>query len=1096
MTADRAARARALDPGACFIVQAPAGSGKTEVLTQRFLRLLARVERPERVLAITFTRKATQQMRSRISTRLFQARDGVCPEESHERQAVDLASEVLEQDRQRGWKLLECPGRLRINTIDGLCTQLLARDPVLGPRWCDARVLEYPDPLYRESIRRVFQGIDDFVSGGDRVAEAAQDALVSLLDYLGGNAQRLQELLVVMLGQRSLWRRHLETGHEALDRLLEDRQRLALDSFCRALGDESLMEAAGLAESLGVDVGSFDGSQRSRLHCAYRVADLLTTTANKPRAPSRINRGLFPGMDPAREPELERLKEIYAEWHASEDSQDALHRMADWPPLDDLHEDGFERRTLLDSARAVLSLALIELDTLMAERGQADFTAIAEAALQSLGTDTEPADLLLAEDARIDHILMDEFQDTSFAQFQLLHRLTAGWEPDDGRTLFLVGDPMQSIYRFREADVGFFNDVVQLGRLGQVRVEPLWLTSNFRSNSELIEWFNTTFSTVFPSYDASDSGAVSYSPVSSELPGGGKVNLHALDARNPHESQDACIAEAISAARREMADPGIAILVRTRRQVPAIAAGLRRFEIEFESVDIGSLAGRGVVQDLLALTRSLVHPMDRIAWIALLRAPWCGLRIGQIHQVVGQDPGIPVLDSMAEAVDAALLPPDAHDRLRRVWRVMRHARRFAASNSLAWLVEKCWIQLGGPLCCADEADIENAEAFLEVLEETCLEGSQEVVERLEEALEYRYAASRSARVQIMTIHKAKGLEFDVVILPDLEKTGGGGRESLIALQEFAFEDNRGVLMAPLTPRSRAPVSLYRYLNKVDAERAGYESQRVLYVACTRARAALHLIATIGRTTRGAPSFPASSFLKLLESTFRPLAERMPEVPDGEPRVAQAEVDANSPQPLLRLAGSLPEPQLGVLEENQETCELPGLPDREAVALGTVLHRWLELIHDHPQPAWDARRIERSGASIRSSLLRAGAPEDSLDRLQDRCVRILIDFIDGGELAATMIPGQPLHSWSEFPLYRRDGAGFSQHLIDLLVQDSEGAMHIIDYKTSGSPDGGAMRAAWQEQLDRYRELIEKFISAPIAAPRIRVLDPGGGAGSED
>ena len=104
----------------------------------------------------------------------------------------------------------------------------------------------------------------------------------------------------------------------------------------------------------------------------------------------------------------------------------------------------------------LLPHALAQLKVVCQARGQVDFTEVAQAALRALGDDDAPTDLALALDYRIRHLLVDEFQDTSITQFELLARLTAGWEPGDGRTLFVVGDPMQSIYRFREAEVGVF----------------------------------------------------------------------------------------------------------------------------------------------------------------------------------------------------------------------------------------------------------------------------------------------------------------------------------------------------------------------------------------------------------------------------------------------------------------------------------------------------------------------------------------------------------------------------------------------------------------------------------------------------------------
>src|SRR5205823_4529072 len=120
----------------------------------------------------------------------------------------------------------------------------------------------------------------------------------------------------------------------------------------------------------------------------------------------------------------------------------------------------------LESILSLLNPAVAQLKLLFGETGKADFTEFVHGALQALGSVDDPSDLLLSLDRSVRHILVDEFQDTSLSQWELLARLTAGWEPGDGRTLFLVGDPMQSIYRFREANVALFLKAWDEGRLG------------------------------------------------------------------------------------------------------------------------------------------------------------------------------------------------------------------------------------------------------------------------------------------------------------------------------------------------------------------------------------------------------------------------------------------------------------------------------------------------------------------------------------------------------------------------------------------------------------------------------------------------------
>src|SRR5207302_3012862 len=165
----------------------------------------------------------------------------------------------------------------------------------------------------------------------------------------------------------------------------------------------------------------------------------------------------------------------------------------------------------LEAILKLLPVATAHLKLVFAERGEADFTEFVQAAVRALGTGEAASDLLLALDYRVKHILVDEFQDTSISQWELLSLLTSGWTGDDGRTLFLVGDPMQSIYRFREAQVALFLQARERG-LGSVKLEPLTLSTNFRSQKNLISFFNSAFSQVLPPAPDASLGAVPYSP--------------------------------------------------------------------------------------------------------------------------------------------------------------------------------------------------------------------------------------------------------------------------------------------------------------------------------------------------------------------------------------------------------------------------------------------------------------------------------------------------------------------------------------------------------------------------------------------------------
>src|SRR5947209_3501307 len=156
---DARAREEALTPDCSYIVQAPAGSGKTGLLVQRILRLLSVVERPESVVAMTFTIKAAAEMKERLLRALEQAADGPPTGDGYDSLLRNLASQVLAQDRRRGWNLLRNPGRLQIQTIDAFCAMLVRHMPLISDSGGVGQVIEDPEELYRLASRRMLQNL-------------------------------------------------------------------------------------------------------------------------------------------------------------------------------------------------------------------------------------------------------------------------------------------------------------------------------------------------------------------------------------------------------------------------------------------------------------------------------------------------------------------------------------------------------------------------------------------------------------------------------------------------------------------------------------------------------------------------------------------------------------------------------------------------------------------------------------------------------------------------------------------------------------------------------------------------------------------------
>ncbi|HSH40790.1 MAG TPA: UvrD-helicase domain-containing protein, partial [Arenicellales bacterium] len=427
---DQAVRDRALDIHGSFIVQAPAGSGKTELLIQRYLNLLAHVREPEEIVAITFTRKAASEMRERIIATLRRAADdaGECDGEDVAGARLALARRAIANDRRRGWQLVSHPARLQIQTIDALCLSLTRQLPWLSGFAAPSGILDDSRAAYRraamETIRLLGAGTEDWRASLERFMVHVDNDMASATG-----------LLSAMLASRDQWLRYL--GGEQLSRTrLEAAWREVVDSRLERLAvmfpaasKSSLVACAdAAAEHLagsGDDPGArawlagdgFPQPEAAELPRWRFMADLLLTRSGQWRRKVNKNQGFPP------QTEAKRAMQALLDSFAGDD--ELARRLA---AVETLPAPGFsvEQAGVLDAMVAVLKLAVAQLQVVFEETGQVDFVEVALRAQQALGGLEEPSDLALKLDYRIAHLLVDEFQDTSLGQHRLLQLLTQG----------------------------------------------------------------------------------------------------------------------------------------------------------------------------------------------------------------------------------------------------------------------------------------------------------------------------------------------------------------------------------------------------------------------------------------------------------------------------------------------------------------------------------------------------------------------------------------------------------------------------------------------------------------------------------------------
>jgi ATP-dependent helicase/nuclease subunit A len=1087
VASDAAARAAALDPSRSFIVQAPAGSGKTEILIQRYLALLATVQQPEQVIAITFTRKAAAEMRRRVQTALRAAAAGSTGAHAHEQTTLRLARAVMTRDAELDWTLLTQPQRLRVDTLDAFNVWLAQQLPVLAGGVAAAGIVDKPDQHYREAARRTVAEI-----AGDDAALAA--ALRVLLRGVDNDAGRLAHMLAALLPRRDQWLTYLANGtldelrrelEGALRRLVDDELAATAALFPATLRTELpplLRHAASHAgDAMRAELAPWLALERVPAegpvaHAAWRgIAALLLTKDGDWR--KRIAKP--EGFGPEHAALRDRCRDLIDGVRADTELRDSL---ASVLALPDGRFSDTQWQTLA-ALRQVLMRLVAELKVVFAERREVDFVELALSARRALGQVDAPSDLLLALDRRVQHILVDEFQDTSHSQLRLLELLTAGWQSDDGRTLFLVGDPLQSIYRFRDADMSLFLRAQRRG-LGSVALTTLTLAQNFRSAPAVVDWVNSVFTRVFPAQDRIEAGVAAFHASTASRAAGADqfVRLVPVAGSELHAEAERVVA-ILAEERARDPNQSIAVLVQSRTHLAGLRERLRARGWPVHAVEIDTLEEQQAAQDLAGLTRALLHPADRVAWLAVLRAPWCGLRWTDLEALCG-DTDDAVFDLAFDYERVSRLSDDGRQRLAHVANVLARALDRRDGAPLAAWIERTWRELDGPACLDDEADGLAAEQFFALLANAERHADLEdpaVLHTLLANVQPQADPPRERGIEIMTMHRAKGLEFDTVVLlglareprPDdaralqwLPRVSAAGHEDLLVVPAAEAGDDVG---ARLTD----------YIRRAERARDQAERARLLYVAATRARERLHVV---WQTAPEASAPKAGTMLARLWPAVAgqtPAASVAGSATTEEPqKVITPVLRRLDPRPLPAGAPAS-RPAVAALAEPEFAWA-----GQAAVHVGTLVHRQLQRFADSGVESWTAAKLRALAPTFEHDLALLGVDPRELAAARERVLTALLRALE--DPLGRWVLGAHAEASSELRLTVRNGDVLEHLRLDRTFVHGD-KRWIVDFKTSQHL-GGDLHAFLDSEVARYRPQLERYAHA-LAATDARPIELG-------
>ena len=1040
---DQKQRDQSLNISDSFIVQAPAGSGKTELITQRYLKLLGTADVPENILVMTFTNRAVDELKHRIISSLNRARLHP-PEEPHKRKTFDLASKVLEQSNLKEWDLLNHPSRIKIITIDSLSSLIVSRYPSIDqliPPQTMINTYEY-EQIYQEAAENTLLLIEE---------NEYQASISSVLLYLDNHVDRFYRLIVQMLSKREQWLPKLYIKGALDISLLEV---LAQELIVEYL--ETLRNAA--SEILGksffnlLEINTRDDISKINKLPGTTIEDLgdwqtiseLLLTKSTGNWRKKIDASIgFPA-------ELKEEKLVFKEILVGLDSEVEFKKILN--NLANLPSAYFPESTSkeINDIAQVLKLSVAELKMIFKEKGLQDFSEVGMQAINALDSREEVSDIALLLDYQIKHLLIDEFQDTSYSQLSLIEKLVDGWQKGDGKSIFFVGDPMQSIYKFRESQVGIFLEIMKSG-IGSLKINSLTLNSNFRSNKSIVEKNNKIFSQIFPNQDNLLLGAIHYSESNSasQVEQDDAVTFYPFSADQDFEEAE-MVVKIIKNSISNNPNHEIAVLVRSRSHLKAITLLLQDSSINFEALKTEPLRSNLFTRDLLSLTRALLSLADRLAWLSLLRAPWCGLKLEDLL-AFGESTDKTIFSQLIDDGIVQDLSEDGAVRSRHLFLATEEA---IYSEGKFSFVERFSYSLS-QLC--NEIELNEQEKsirsqFLSLLNHCELNQSLDI-KTIELMVKDLYAPSQHASVKLMTIHQAKGLEFDTVIIPGLGKKGKSDTLPLMQIQEFS---NKNILLAPIKSSYEDSESkTYLYLQYLQKQQTHFELMRVLYVAMSRAKHKIHLLGGISKTGKAV----SGSLLSFLSDYFQKSIDDIP--------IQDSTVPVETSLPKFQRNKVLSALTNRGTNDAMQSKNIPSNIDLiYQSALGSIVHYFLE--HNLFEPLIESIEARFREFGLPPKLIQSYSKTASLLLLntrRDKDFEWLFKYRNSTEVEA------------EYSNSSRTV------IIDrLFVEDA--TLWIIDFKTASLNEGESMssfierqKLSHQKQIKTYQEVLEDFFKLP-------------------
>jgi len=1088
----------ATQPEQSFSVRASAGTGKTWQLVARLTRLLLHGAQLNSILAITFTRKAAGEMQQRLNERLRELL------EADDRQLDTILSSMGETPtadiRRRARKLLEqslrCEQNLRSTTFHSFCQELLQRFPLEAGLPPGFELAEQTGLLIQESWDALFA---EATAGHEQPLAESLELLFETLNGL----HNTRNALFTFVEHRSDWWAYTQqarepavvaTGH--LQQQLEPAQQASASSnFWNDATRFKLGEFAAL-------LGQHPTSTNQKYLAA--IEHILANIDDPETAIGAIRPVFFTGSGERRKRSSSQAQRKTM-GERGEDRFVELHE-AFCAQLEQLTEQHNRQRTLrINGAWYRAGQRMLEhYQRIKRERRLLDFADLEWNTYQLLNHPDHAHWIQFKLDQRIDHLLIDEFQDTNPTQWRLilplLEEMAAGGERP--RSLFIVGDAKQSIYRFRRGNPQLLGVAAQWMQ-SHLQAGSIHLDHSWRSSPAVMEFVNRVFQ--HPDIEGLLPDFQTHTTHQGEL--WGRVELwplietqneaHAVEyngLRNPLQQARPLTVDrryyregqAIAQRIQELIEQktarynDILILMRSRTHLADYEAALRDQGIPYLSLDRGTLLQSLEIRDLEALLVVLMTPQDNLSLAQVLRSPIFSATDEDLVLLVRESAGawIERLKVVSKDLDPDHLLSRAH-RLLTAWRAL--AGRIPIHDLLERIFHDSNLLNRYQAACPDTQVARvraNLTRFIELALEVDAGRYPSLPRFLDQVRQLRNLekegpsqatpqSEHQQRVCLLTIHAAKGLEAAVVFLADSNSPGSSppGYQALVRWPAEADRPSDFLLLS--NSRQRDSISKARYDLEQQEERR--ESANLLYVALTRAKNMLVISGCEHSSRRTSSSWYEQMAKAVCDETAPGEAwihsfKQAPVIEDAEAIRETDKVDIdprlNQPIPTRPLCREIaPSRQL------QDTAFESGAA--EGRNRGLAIHRMLQLATQTQGGTLGAGDILSRVAT--ESGLTPDAP------LLKQCWDEVSKLLDNRDLAWLFTPLTGTRTFNEVPIQYRRGQQTVYGVIDRLVV-SDADIQLIDYKTHRiDSESLAQQLAehYKPQLELYREGIRRL-----------------------